>query len=301
MQSEKFSAITIGNFDGLHLGHQKIISTLKRESKKSWEKIAITFYPHPLHLIKPEKSPKMLFPIEKRVETLEKMGLDRIIVVNTNRKFLNLSSEEFCNKFLIPLNPKIIVIGKNFKFGKNRSGDVKFLERFFKEKKTKIIGVSEERYNGKVISSTWIRELLKKGNLPLANKLLGSEYEIEGIVVKGNGIGRKLGFKTANLYTEYSLILSNGVYITETEVENNIYKSITNIGLRPTVEKRKKEIIETHILDFDRDIYDKKIKIKFLKKLRNEEKFENLEALKSKIKSDIEKAKKFFEVVKYGN
>ena len=302
MYSENGTAITIGNFDGLHLGHRKVIETLLKNSKKTWEKIAITFHPHPLVILKPEKAPPMIIPLEKRIEEIKGMKIDRVVVINSNRNFLNLTAEEFCKKFLSDLNPKLITIGSTFKFGKNRMGDVKFLQHFFRNKDTKIISVREEKWNGKTISSTWIRELLKKGNIELTNKFLGKEYEIEGYVIKGDGIGKKLGFPTANLYTNYSKLLPNGVYITKSIVSGIEYCSITNIGKRPTISGNENETIETYIFDFNNNIYNEFVKIKFFKKIRNEEKFNSLEELKNRIKKDIEISKTFFkEMVKNGN
>ncbi len=293
MHSKNGSAITIGNFDGLHIGHKKVINTLLSNSKSSWEKIAITFHPHPLVIINPPKAPPMIMPMEKRIEEIKKMKIDRVIVINSNRNFLNMGAEDFCKKYLSTLNPKLIVVGNRFKFGNKRMGDANFLKQFFHNKNTRIISVREERFNGKIISSTWIRELLKKGNLELVKKLLGREYEIEGYVIKGEGIGKKIGFPTANIYTDYPKLLPHGVYITKTTINGIEYNSITNIGKRPTIKENLSETIETHILNFSKNIYNEQIQIKFLKKIRNEEKFNSLEELKSRIKRDIEILKNY--------
>ncbi len=282
--------ITIGTFDGVHLGHQAIFSKMKEEAKKTGgETIVITFSPHPrLVLYQDSVNLKFINTREKKIERLDKVGIDHLIIIPFTKEFARNSSEQFVTDYVVKyVHPAKVIIGYDHHFGKNREGNIQLLEKLKQKFGYEVEEVQPFYVDGVPVSSTRIRNLLHDGNVKEANRMLGYEYAITGKVVRGQRIGHKIGFPTANLEipNEYKLITANGVYVCRVLLGNRVLKGMGNIGVRPTIDHGDLTI-EVHIFDFDEDIYDEKITIQFVDRLRDEKKFENLEALKTQLAKD---------------
>ena len=267
---------TIGFFDGVHLGHQFLLNHLNNK-KKSLKTTVITFETH--------FNKESLTTFEAKLLMLENNNVDDVVVVANNKDNFNVSKEDFV-VFLKKLNIKSIVCGDDFKFGYQASGNVEFLKIFFE---VDIVNYKND-INGKIASRD-IRQHLDDGNIEMVSQKLGRPHFICGTVQRGDQIGRTINFPTANINSNF-YVPCNGVYVTKTFINDTIYLSLTNIGTRPTVDGNQKRI-ETHILDFDEDIYGVEIKVEFIQRIRNEEKFIDLDELKSQIKKDILKAKEY--------
>ena len=282
--------VTIGTFDGVHLGHQAIFSKMKEEAKRTGgETIVITFFPHPrLVLYQDSVNLKFINTREKKIERLGKIGIDHLIIIPFTKEFARNSSEQFVTDYVVKyVHPAKVIIGYDHHFGKNREGNIRLLESLKQKLGYEVEEVLPFYVDGTPVSSTRIRNLLHDGNVKEANRMLGYEYAITGKVVRGQRIGHKIGFPTANLEipSEYKLITANGVYVCRILLGNRILKGMGNIGVRPTIDHGDLTI-EVHIFDFDEDIYDEKITIQFVDRLRDEKKFENLEALKTQLAKD---------------
>jgi len=282
--------VTIGTFDGVHLGHQAIFSKMKEEAKKTGgETIVITFSPHPrLVLYQDSVNLKFINTREKKIERLDKVGIDHLIIIPFTKEFARNSSEQFVTDYVVKyVHPAKVIIGYDHHFGKNREGNIQLLERLKQKLGYEVEEVPPYYVNGAPVSSTRIRNLLHDGNVKEANRMLGYEYAITGKVVRGQRIGHKIGFPTANLEipNEYKLITANGVYVCRVLLGNRTLKGMGNIGVRPTIDHGDLTI-EVHIFDFDEEIYDEKITIQFVDRLRDEKKFESLEALKTQLAKD---------------
>ena len=286
----KNSVVTIGTFDGVHLGHQKLIERIKLLSEKiSGESILVTFHPHPRIVINPEeKSLRLLNTTDEKVALLERFGVDNVVIVPFSRAFSEQSAEEYISSFLVKdFNPKYIVIGYDHKFGKNRSGDFKLLEKMKEQFGYEMLEISKETLDDIEISSTKIRAALSQGDIRLANELLGHHYSLSGTVVRGFQNGRKLGFPTANIQVsdEYKLIPKTGIYAVYVLFGGKRYNGMLSIGFNPTFEG-KEQTIEVNILDFDKDIYGESLTLEFVDFIRSEKKFDSLKALVDEIKND---------------
>lgn len=290
----KYPIVTIGTFDGVHLGHQAIFAQMKQEAVKCGGKtILITFSPHPrLVLYQDSKNLKFINTRAKKLERLEKAGIEHLIIIPFTKEFSKNSSEEFIANYVIKyINPELIIIGYDHHFGKNREGNIQMLESMKEKYHYGIIQVPPLYVDGLPVSSTRIRRLLQEGNVKDANRMLGYEYAITGEVVRGNSLGHTIGFPTANIKmpNEYKLIAANGVYVCRAFVGGKLYKGMSNIGVRPTI-NHGDLTIEINIFDFDKDIYGKTITILFVDRLRDEKKFKNLEALKEQLVKDREQS-----------
>ncbi|MEN8154687.1 MAG: bifunctional riboflavin kinase/FAD synthetase [Acidobacteriota bacterium] len=284
MEKSRNNVITIGNFDGIHLGHREIIKTAERiSSGKKKGLILITFTPNPKLFFKRIK--KLIFTDKQKSEIFSSMNIERVEYLNFFDIY-KLKGNEFIKNFLIEkFSMEYLVVGENFKLGKERECDIKKLKDMENELNFSLIVVPSVKLEGEKISSTIIREHLSNGNIEKANVMLGRRFFIEGDIITGDKLGRKLGFPTINLL-EISTILANGVYETETEIEDTVFDSITYIGASPTL-KNGEIIVETHIFNFNHDVYGKKAKIYFKKKTRNEIKFTSEKKLIEQIKKDI--------------
>lgn len=291
------AVVTIGTFDGVHLGHQKLLERINEIARKvNGESILITFHPHPRFVVQPDSDLKLLNTIDEKIELLEKYKVDNLIVAPFSKKFSNMPAISYVKDFLVEnFKPHTLVIGYDHHFGKDRSGNINLLEEYKHIFAYKLEQISKETIDDIDISSTKIRQALLQGNVENANQLLGHEYTINGFVTKGNQIGRKIGFPTANvqLLVDYKLIPKNGVYIAKVKVENNIYEAMLNIGVRPTIEGLNKTI-EVNILNFDKNIYGENIEIIMIEYIREEKKFENIEALKKQLGKDKINALAYF-------
>ena len=289
----KNSVVAIGNFDGVHLGHQKVLLEAKKLAKKKKSKFGlITFEPIPMVFFKKIKNHRVQ-SLTQKIESLKKLHLDFLIIIKFNKIFSNISAENFVSKILVKkINVKNIFVSKNFRFGKNRLGNIKTLKNFEKKFNYKTFITSPLSKNSKMISSTLIRKKISYGNIYDAAKLLGKPWSIEGEVVKGYQRGRKIGFPTCNIKLGSYVLPKFGVY--KVLIENKALKlkkhGIANIGIRPTF-KGKEPLLEVNIFGIKKNLYKKTLKVNLLKFIRKEKKFKNLEDLKSQIKKDIQKVK----------
>lgn len=287
--------IAIGNFDGVHSGHKKILEILvKKADELSLLSIVLTFSPHPENILG-EKRIKMIQTLGQRLREIEKFGAQLALTIPFDEKFSSLSGEEFIRKIVIHLlRAKVVIVGENFRFGKNRQGDIHLLRRMASQFALQVYSLPSISKEGMAVSSSLIRQFLQEGQIEKANILLGKAYEIEGEVIKGKSRGKILGFPTANIQTQNE-ILPPGVFITNVAMDSEALPSLTNIGHCPTFGPQQKNI-ESYIIDFDKDLYERKIRIQFIKKLREEIKFESPEALSQQIKRDLNAAKNYFNI-----
>lgn len=282
--------VTIGTFDGVHLGHQAVFEQMRVEAKRvKGETVVITFHPHPRIILGLDSSNlKFVKTEKKKIEHIAKAGIDNLIIIEFTKEFASISSEQFIKDLLVDyIHPKVLIIGYDHQFGNNREGSIELLTSMGNQYGFIVKKVESQDVGDITISSTKIRNLLNQGDIAGANKLLGHEYSITGKVVTGKSIGHNLGFPTANIEVadEYKLIAAVGVYACRVHFHGITYKGMSNIGFRPTIEQGDLTI-EVNIFDFDKDIYGKEITISFVKRMRDEHKFENIEALKTQLAKD---------------
>ena len=287
--------VTIGTFDGVHLGHQAILNKMKADAREvNGETVVITFYPHPRLVLNIDSSNLKFISTQKRkIERLEAIGIDNLIIIEFTKAFSRTSSEAFIRDFIVKhVKPYKLVVGYDHHFGKNRIGDFKLLFDLRQKFQFKVERIAAQDVENIAVSSTKIRKALEMGDVAKANQLLGYNYSICGKVVRGNQIGRKIGFPTANIETpnQYKLITAGGVYACQVEYGGNIYDGMGNIGYRPTVSDSELTV-EVNIFDFDKEIYGEEITISFIDRIRDEHKFENLEALRQQLEKDSIAAK----------
>jgi riboflavin kinase/FMN adenylyltransferase len=280
---------TIGTFDGIHIGHQKILKRVVTLAKnQGYDPVVLTLFPHPRMVLQKDDSIKLLNTIDERVALLKSLGIKEVIVKTFTKEFANLSAKAYVKDILVDeLNTKQIVIGYDHHFGKNRSANINDLKEFAELYDFKVEEISAQDIEDVTVSSTKIRNALDKGEVALANSFLGYNYFITGTVVKGKGVGKTIDFPTANIHIKesYKLIPKDGVYVVKSKIENRTIYGMMNIGTNPTVGGKTRSI-EVHFFDYNKDIYGKEFKIEFLKRLRNEQKFKNLDALKSQLAKD---------------
>ncbi|RXI51769.1 bifunctional riboflavin kinase/FAD synthetase [Clostridium tetani] len=280
--------VALGSFDGLHLGHMKLIDkAIKLAKENSGKSMVYTFKNHPLGVINENLAPKLLMDNSTKIEVLKNKGVDILRFICFDKNFMEISPKDFILNIIKQYNIKGIVVGFNFRFGHKNSGDVELLKELSKKYDFQLFIVDPVEYNDEVVSSSRIRKTISEyGNVEEAKEMLPHPYFLEGNVIKGRQIGRKMGFPTINLdYNKNFVIPKNGVYFAVVLYNNKFYKGITNIGYNPTV-KSKKLNIETHVLNFNEEIYGEKIRLYFLSRLRDEKKFKSLEELSLTIKKD---------------
>jgi len=287
------AVITTGAFDGVHIGHQQIISRMKQIALETGgETVIITFHPHPRKVISSIPGEiKQLTSLEERIALLAQMGIDHLVVVNFDYAFSNLTANQYVKEFLFDhFHPHTILVGYDHRFGNGRTGNFELLQKMGTELGFKTEEINEKWVEGEIVSSTHIRNYIQEHQIEKANALLGYPYLFDGFVVRGNQIGRTIGFPTANLHihNEEKLIPSNGVYAVKVEgscLDDSVYNGMMNIGIRPTVDGQKK-VTEVHILDFDQDIYEQNLTVMVYEYIRGEVKFDGLEALKAQLGKD---------------
>jgi len=288
------SSIALGTFDGVHLGHQSIISRAVEEAHKRHLKSVVFTFTEPVFTYFNQRLKNYLITSENvKTEIIKNLNVDYLVYVELNYKFLSLSPDDFLKYLKSNFNVQVIVCGFNYTFGNKAAGDVNFLKENAQKYGIDSIIVDEIEVDKQKVSSSIIRQYLSKGNVELANNLLGYNYYLKGIVTRGKRLASRLGFATANIYIEKNLCLKNGVYLTVTKLGEKYYPSISNVGYNPTFNEVLR-VCETHILDFSEDIYNKDIKVEFKKYLRNEIKFNSLEELKRQIKNDVKIARNYF-------
>lgn len=283
---------TIGIFDGVHLGHKKILEKVIASSKNlNAESVVLTFFPHPRTVLQSTEEMKQLNTIDEKIALMNELGIDNLVIHPFDKDFSRLTAEEFVKNVLIEqFNIKKIIIGHDHRFGRNRTADINDLIEFGKEYDFEVEQISAEEINEAAISSTKIRNALNEGNIDLANQYLGYEYMISGKIIEGKKLGRTIGFPTANIFVEenYKLIPKSGVYIVKVNVLERAFFGMMNIGTNPTTDDSRNQKIEVNILEFDNDIYNKPINIHFLKRIREEKKFDTLNDLKNQLNLDKE-------------
>ena len=285
----KKTIVTLGTFDGVHIGHQKIIEKLLQNAKEyNCESLILTFFPHPRMVLQEDSDIKLLNTIDEKSVLLDKLGLDNLIIHPFDKEFSQLSAEEFVKKILVDtFNIQKIIIGYDHRFGRNRTANIDDLILYGEKFGFEVEQISAQEINEVSISSTKIRNAILDGNMALANEYLGYNYNLSGIVSQGKQLGRTIGFPTANLKIpeEYKLIPKNGVYIVKSILNQITVFGIMNIGVNPTVNGENLSI-EVHFLDFDADLYDEKITISIIDRIRDEQKFESVALLKLQLEKD---------------
>jgi len=294
--------VTIGTFDGVHLGHQKILNQLNQEAKKCHgESVLITFEPHPRVVMSDGKAEvKLIQSLDEKLEKLERCGLQNVIIYPFSRSFASLTALQFIEEILVKkLHTKKIVIGYDHQFGNNREGNIAFLQKIAPRFGYEVLEIAAQEVNDVNVSSTKIRNAILNGEMEIATQFLGEPFTISGTVVKGKQLGRTIGFPTANIaFSEtHKIIPTNGVYAVELEWNQQRHKGMMNIGFRPTVDQDKVLSIEVHLFDFATDIYDKQVSIHLFKHFRPEQNFPNLEALKQQIARDENAIRTYFQSV----
>ena len=288
-KSKEPSVVTIGTFDGVHIGHQKIIKRLINTGKlEGLTSVILTFFPHPRMVLQKDANIKLINTINERYAILDALGLDILLVKKFTKEFSRLSAEDFVKQILVEkLNAKKVIIGYDHRFGRNRNADINNLIDFGKTYGFDVEEISAQDIDDVSVSSTKIRKALKEGNVTKANSFLGYSFMLTGTVEKGKGLGKKIQYPTANLRIEedYKIIPKQGVYIVKSVIDKNEFYGMMNIGMNPTVNGNS-QTIEVHFFNFNKDIYSKKIQIDLLKRIRNEEKFESIEALKTQLAQD---------------
>lgn len=291
------TVLTLGVFDGLHLGHQLIISTVVERAKETGAvPTVITFDPHPRAVLHPESAPPLLQTLDQKVEGFGVLGIEQTIVIRFDEEFSRIRAEEFLAGVVKErMQAKEVYLGCGFAFGHDREGTIELLRRssqrlgFFADE------VPEVRVHNRRVSSSKVRELLAEGRVNLARRLLGRPYGVEGLVEHGSERGRLLGFPTANLHPKNRVIPRHGVYVTGTLIDGQWHRSVTNVGVRPTFDSNPEPSVETFVIDWEGNLYGDVIRIRFLHRLRDEKKFGSVDELKAQIKKDVSRTRGYFE------
>jgi riboflavin kinase/FMN adenylyltransferase len=286
--------LAIGVFDGVHLGHQAVISTSARNAKSAeGTPVVVTFDPHPGKVLRPQDAPHLLTATAHKIALIEALGVEHLLVINFDREFASTPPEEFVRALVENSKPlRQICVGHEWSFGKNRAGNLKLLQKLGRENNFEVVGIKPVGVNGSVVSSTAIRNAIEEGNFQRAAEMLGRDYTILGTVVHGQAIGNGLGFPTANLSAHSEQFPPNGVYLAEASLDGSSYHGVINLGVRPTVARGMPErTLEIHLLDFNREIYGKDLEVRFDRFLRPEMKFGNVDALRDQIRKDVETAR----------
>jgi riboflavin kinase / FMN adenylyltransferase len=292
----KPTVLTLGVFDGLHLGHQKIMEKVVDRARATGNTAtAITFDPHPRAVLHPETAPPLLQTLDQRLANLEVLGIEQAIVISFTRAFAGQPAEVFLKEVVNDrLHAREVYLGKGFAFGRGRGGNIDLLRTMSRELGFVADEVDEVTIRGRRISSSEIRKLLSDGRVNLARRMLGRPYGVEGTIVRGNRRGHTIGFPTANLKPQNRVIPKYGVYATATLIEGAWRRSITNIGVRPTFESEADVSIETYIFDYEGDLYGDVLRVRFLHRIRDERKFDGIDELKDQIFRDTDVARNYF-------
>jgi riboflavin kinase/FMN adenylyltransferase len=299
IEKDTDSIVTVGVFDGVHIAHREILSRMVRDAKSSGcRSVIVTFEPHPQEILKKKGGIHILTTIEERIELLGEFDIDIVFIVNFTKEFSKISAEDFCKSIITDrIGVRKVIVGYNHAFGRGREGNPEKLMELGRRYRFEVELVPQLLVEGIPVSSSRARIALSNGDVKLAGKLLGRYYFVNGVVVKGSGRGRLLGFPTANIEpnSRRKLIPRNGVYLVRVTLDRRQYFGIMNIGYRPTFELDSRRVLEVHILDFDGEIYFKHIKVEFIERLRDEMKFSSPEELASQIEKDRKRAYEIIE------
>jgi riboflavin kinase/FMN adenylyltransferase len=289
--------LALGNFDGVHRGHRKILDRVRRvASERGATSVVMTFDPHPPRVVRPDKAPPLLMTTTQRLEAIEATGVQGTAIVRFTSEVSRWDPETFVKTVLVDwLRVSEVWVGANFLFGRDRAGTFTLLRSLGGRFGFNAEKIDPVRYKDFVVSSTRVRRLINEARVDEAGALLGHQYFIDGTVVQGAQRGRTIGFPTANLSTENELLPPHGVYATTATIEGLVYPSVTNIGVRPTVDQSGRVSIETHLFNVDRNLYGARMRVGFVQRLRDERTFESLDALKTQIQADCDRARVLFE------
>ena len=286
--------LAIGVFDGVHLGHQAVISTATRHAGSAdGAPLVVTFDPHPVKVLRPHNAPHLLTATQHKIALIRDLGVEHLLVINFDKKFAATSPEKFVEELLAHSRPlREVCVGHEWSFGKDRRGNLDLLKRLGAQFDFNVVGIPPVLVSGEVVSSTAIRQAVEKGDFPKAAEMLGREYTILGMVTRGDNLGKKIGFPTANLSAHSEQFPPNGVYLAKAWISGVSYHGVINLGYRPTVSSGKSErVLEIHLLDFNRDIYGEDVEVQFVSYLRPEKKFDNVDALARQIALDVQQAR----------
>ena len=286
--------LAIGVFDGVHRGHQAVISTSADHARvANGAPVVVTFDPHPEKVLRPQAAPHLLSATKHKIALIRALGVEHLLIITFDKQFAATEPEDFVAQLVNHSKPlREICVGHEWSFGKNRRGNLDLLKGLGAKSSFDVVGIPPVKINGAVVSSTAIRQAVEKGDLAKAAEMLGREYTILGTVTHGDNLGKKIGFPTANLSAHSEQFPPNGVYAAKAWVDGELYRGVINLGVRPTVSGGKAErVLEIYLFDFDRDIYGHDVEVHFLKFLRLEKKFENLDALVQQIRQDVQQAR----------
>jgi riboflavin kinase / FMN adenylyltransferase len=286
--------LAIGVFDGVHLGHQAVITTSAQHAAAAGgTPVVVTFDPHPAKVLRPEAAPHLLTATEHKIALIRELGVGHLLVIHFDPAFADTPPAAFVEQLVSQAKPlREICVGHEWSFGKGRAGNLALLKQLGAQHGFEVVGLAPVEVKGEVVSSTAVRRAVEQGDLAKASEMLGREYTILGTVKAGRRLGRKLGFPTANLSAHSEQFPPNGVYLAEAQLDGVIYRAVANLGYRPTVAQEKPErLLELHLLELDRDIYGEDVEVRFLRFLRPEKKFENLDALRAQIERDVKQAR----------
>jgi riboflavin kinase/FMN adenylyltransferase len=286
--------LAIGVFDGVHLGHQAVISTSARHAQSAGgTPVVVTFDPHPAKVLRPEKAPHLLTATQHKIELIRSLGVAHLLVITFDKNFAATPPENFVEQLVQHSKPLCeICVGHEWSFGKGRAGNLDLLKKLGAKFDFDVVGIPPVAVNGSVVSSTAIRQAVEAGDFAKAAEMLGRDYTILGTVTHGDNLGKKIGYPTANLSAHSEQFPPNGVYFAQAKIDKVLHNGVVNLGIRPTVSGGKSErILEIYLLDFDRDIYGADVEVRFVQYLRPEKKFENVEALVRQIELDVGKAR----------
>lgn len=294
-QKPKNAVVTVGTFDGVHIGHQRVINELVRAAKSiDGESVVITFEPHPRKVVQPDYDLKLIISMHEKIALLQKLNVDHFVIIDFTKEFAKTSSHDFLQNYIIdPVSPRKIILGYDHHFGKDREGGLAFLEEMSEKHGFEVQQIGMQDVKDVAVSSSKIRESIRRGDMKQAREFLGYYYSLTGTVVKGNQIGRHLGFPTANIRLDEpeKIIPKYGVYATLVEIDGKYHKGMSNIGIRPTLDLHQLTV-EVNIFDFDQDIYGRNITLHFLEHTREEKKFRDLDLLRRRLIIDQIKVKK---------
>ena len=289
-------AVTIGNFDGVHLGHQAMLSELRAAAQsRGLQTAVVIFEPHPREFFTPQQAPARLTSLREKLELFETMGVDRVHVCRFDAQFAQKTAADFIHALHERLHAKFVLIGDDFRFGSGRAGDFALMEKIGAQQGFEVQAVHSVMHEGVRISSTAIRAALAAGQLRMARAYLGRPYSISGRVVHGDATGRKLGYPTANIQLKHNLPPLKGIYVVSAHAESlGVLQGVASLGVRPTLKQDAKPVLEVHLFEFAQQIYGKHLRVEFLQKLRDEQKFNGMDELTRQIASDVETAKQWF-------
>ena len=289
-------ALTIGNFDGVHLGHRALLSRLLEEAKsRDLPSAVVIFEPHPREFFTPEQAPARLTSLREKLELLAELGVDRVHICRFNQQFAQMSASNFIDALHQKLAVQYVLIGDDFRFGSGRSGDFGLMEKIASQRGFKVEAMHSVMFDGLRVSSTAVRSVLATGHMRAATRYLGRPYSISGRVVHGDKLGREIGFPTANVQMKHNRPPLNGIFVVRVSGEHlPLQHGAASLGVRPTVHANGRAVLEIHLLDFAQEIYGQHLRVEFLHKLRDEEKYPDLKSLTRQIALDVENTRKWF-------